>query len=162
MGRSRGWRWRRDWGRWKRRASYRAATMRTRWHTSDGGDNKLQAATMRLSQVQALSLRVHFPFKLSLSLSLSLSSGFQFVKLGLKINGMCKWFYNWRAKLYCQRKWFSVCLSFTCAPKHASGWNIFQISFSPETNTVVASHIFSQTKRWEYRKIGDYFLVCLS
>ena len=124
-----------------------------RWRWTSGGDYKPVA--MRLSQVQALSLRVRFPFKLSLSLF----SGFQFVKLGSKINGMCKWFYSWREKFYGKRKWFSVWLSFTCAPRLTSGWNIFKISFSPETNTVVVSHIFSQTKRWEYRKIGDYFLV---
>ena len=126
--------------------------IRWRWQQTSGGDDEIVPGSSSLS-LGSLSLQ---------ALSLSLSSGFQFVKLGLKINGMCKWFYNWRAKLYCQRKWFSVCLSFTCAPKHASGWNIFQISFSPETNTAVVSHIFSQTKRWEYRKIGDYFLVCLS
>ena len=39
---------------------------------------------MRFSQVQALSLWVHFP-SLSLSLSLSLMFGFQSVKLDLKV-----------------------------------------------------------------------------
>ena len=32
--------------------------------------------------------------------AISLFLGFYSLKLGLKVNGMCKWFYKWRAKFY--------------------------------------------------------------